>query len=104
MKSKIKADAAPAIGQNALEASGRLALRFGDWRSGKLVYSNRVLAVADVGDASRKWKQIRDFENWGVSQSPIVIVVDTVTTQPVCKVSYNGRLWGLDGKEILCAS
>lgn len=79
-----------------------LALRFGSWGlDGKLHFLNHVLAVTDLQDASSKWSKIRDLRGCGASESPIVMVVDTNTGEHVAKVSYNGRVWATDGKEIV---
>jgi hypothetical protein len=86
---------------NIPTVSVTLALQFGNWgRNGKLHFSNKVIAVNDLADASAKWGQIRDFEGWGASESPVVVVVNTVTGEQVAKVSYNGRVWDSAGKEI----
>ena len=84
-----------------VEIAGPLALRFGGWgRDGKLTYSNLVLAVRDIADASGKWCALRDSEGFGASDAPIVVVVNTITGEQVAKISYNGRAWGIDGVEI----
>jgi len=84
-----------------LTRTPRLALRFGTWGDrGKLIYSNQVLAVSGFRDASEKWSELRDRTGVGSSNSPIVVVVDTDNGEHVAKVSYNGRVWGADGKEI----
>jgi hypothetical protein len=43
---------------------------------------------------------MRDEIGLGSSNSPIVVVVDVDTGEHVAKISYNGRVWGADGKEI----
>jgi len=81
--------------------SGELALRFGDWGpDGKLHYSNKVIGVPSLEDAARKWNEIREKSGAGASESPVVVVVNTKTGEHVAKVSYNGRLWDAQGKEI----
>ncbi len=44
----------------------QFAMRFGDWceASGKLIYSDKVIAVDSFEDASRKWSEIRDITIW----------------------------------------
>lgn len=87
-----------------LLAPTQLALRFGKWaRNGKLTYSNRVIAVENLEDASRKWEMIRDAADFGASNCPIVVVVDLDSGEDIAKISYNGRVWGEDGKEIRIA-
>ena len=79
----------------------QFALRFGTWdKSGKLRYSNRVLAVSSIEDASAKWCAIRDAQGFTASNCPIVLVVNTDTAESIAKISYNGRAWDNDGAEI----
>jgi hypothetical protein len=89
------------VSSKALQVSGKpLALRFGRWVNGKLKYSNEVVGVDSFEEAGRRWDQIRDEHGFGSSNSPIVTVVDTKTGKDMAKVSYNGRVWDTDGKEI----
>lgn len=88
---------------NSISARPLLAMQFGDWRNGKLKFSNKVIAVADFFDASRKWVQIREAGDYRASNSPIVAVIDLSTGDQLAKISYNGRIWDASGKEI-CAS
>jgi hypothetical protein len=81
--------------------SDRLALRFGNWSRGKLCFSNKVIGVESLQHASKIWCDIRKKSGAGASQSPIVMVVDTETGEHVAKISYNGRIWGMDGAEIV---
>lgn len=83
----------------------QMAMQFGDWVKGKLRYSNKVIAVSSMGEASDKWCQLRDAANLGASEAPIVVVIDINNGEQLAKVSYNGRVWDTEGKEIdLCAS
>lgn len=81
--------------------AAKLALQFGDWgRDGKLHYSRKVIAITDFADAVAKWETIRGENGFRAGNCPIVVVVDTTTGEQVAKISYNGRVWGADGKEI----
>ena len=62
-----------------------------------------VIAVNGIQDAQAKWNAIRDHRGLGASQSPRVSVVDTFTGKQVAEISYNGRAWDTEGKEIVCA-
>jgi hypothetical protein len=69
-----------------------LALRFGKSRA--------VIAVASIAEASEKWCAYRDERGLGASESPRVTVIDTATGQTVAHISYNGRAWDDNDKEI----
>lgn len=69
-----------------------LAVRFGS--------SKKVVAVNSLRDASKAWEKLRDERGLGASQSLKVTVVDLNAGKAVASISYNGRAWGVDGKEI----
>jgi hypothetical protein len=77
----------------AVQLSQPMALRFGK-------RSNEVIGVNSFEEAGRKWDEIRDRHGFGASESPEVTVIDTRTGKELAKVSYNGRVWNLDGTEI----
>ena len=54
--------------------------------------------VESLKSASDEWCKYRDFHGLGASESPPVWVFGN--GKKVARVSYNGRLWDLDGKEI----
>lgn len=85
----------PTQPMNTLETQS-LAVRFGR--------SKQVVAVNSLREASQAWEKLRDERGLGASESPKVTVVNVSTGKTVATVSYNGRVWGLDGKEIECAS
>lgn len=76
--------------------SSALAVRFGSCK--------KVVAVASLKEASRAWEKLRDEQGFGASQSPRVTVVNLTTGKTVAKISYNGCIWDMAGKEIECAS
>lgn len=78
-----------------------LAIQFGAWgEDGKLHYSNQVIAVDSLKDASNKWNAFRERTGIASSETPVIQVVNTGTGEVVAKLSYNGRLWDASGKEI----
>lgn len=81
-----------------------LAIQFGRWAGRKIQLSSKVISVNSLSEASNRWNQIRDEQEFRASNSPLVFIVNTVTGEQIAKISYNGRVWGCDGKEILCAS
>lgn len=66
--------------------------------------SPNVVAVSSVRDAQGKWNamRLRLMED-GVEMDDIekVHVLDMDTFERVARISWNGRAWGMDGKEIL---
>lgn len=69
-----------------------LAVRFGSQR--------HVVAIGSLLEASQAWERLRDEQGLGASESPKVSVIDLNTGKTVARISYNGRVWGLDEKEI----
>jgi hypothetical protein len=69
-----------------------LALRFGKAR--------KVFAVQSLAEASEYWTRFRDAQGLASSESPSVSVINTATGNTVATISYNGRIWGMDGEEI----
>lgn len=76
-------------------ATASLALRFGNAR--------KVHAVKSLAEASDIWCRLRDARNLGASESPLVTVINADSGETVARISYNGRIWAPDGKEI-CVS
>ncbi len=74
-------------------ASQSLAVRFGS--------KKHVVAVASIREASAAWERLRDENNLGGSDSPRVTVIDLASGKTVARISYNGRAWAMDGKEIV---
>lgn len=70
----------------------RLAVRFGA--------SRELIGVNTLPEASRVWQQLRDKHDLGASQSPKVQVIDCVTLRPIATISYNGRVWDMQGRAI----
>ena len=53
--------------------------------------------VATLAEAIACWEAARDQHGWGASESPrCIAIIDGQTI----KISYNGRAWSKDGKEI----
>jgi hypothetical protein len=53
--------------------------------------------VATLAEAIGCWEAARDQHGWGASESPRCTAV--IDGQHI-KISYNGRAWAKDGKEI----
>jgi len=61
----------------------------------------QVLPVNDLADASQKWQAIRSFYCLHPDDVGKVEVIDVDTAAVVARISYNGRVWGTDDKEIV---
>jgi hypothetical protein len=59
----------------------------------------QTVIVESLQAASDEWCKYRDFHGLGASESPAVWVFSD--GKKTARVSYNGRIWALDGKEIL---
>jgi hypothetical protein len=73
-------------------------------RAGK---QKRVVPVESLQDASQKWCAVRDASGKGASECLPITVVDLDTGKTIARISYNGRIWSMDGQEITggsCAS
>jgi hypothetical protein len=55
--------------------------------------------VQSLQSASDEWCKYRNSLELGASESPAVWVFSD--GKKIARVSYNGRIWALDGKEIL---
>jgi hypothetical protein len=55
--------------------------------------------VESMQSAAEEWCKHRDAHNLGASESPSVCVYRDCAK--IARISYNGRIWDLDGNEIL---
>lgn len=55
--------------------------------------------VANIADAVAKFTAARDASGYGASQMPRVTIVSS-TGLHLYTISYNGRVWDLDGKPL----
>lgn len=62
--------------------------------------NRKAHTVASYAEARRLWEEYRDSTGAGYSEIGNGAVV-THEGQPVARVSYNGRIWALDGAEIV---
>lgn len=69
-----------------------LGVRFGS--------SGKLHGVYCLREAVELWEKYRDGHNLGASESPAVTVVQIQSGETIARISYNGRLWRLDGSEI----
>jgi len=89
------------IPSTAIAERPQMALQFGKWLSdGKLHFSPQVIVVESFEEAARKWIELRDEAKVRFLGGPAVQVIDTATGEPLAAVFYDGRVIGLDGKEI----
>jgi hypothetical protein len=77
---------------DSVAAPANLGVRFGNHKFMEKVTSLRA--------ASQLWCKVRDNNNLGASESPKVTVWDLDAMTPIARISYNGRVWDNDGKEI----
>jgi hypothetical protein len=90
-KSSPKSNPVITLNMNTITTQS-LAVRFGK--------SKRVVAVADFREASQAWEKLRDENDLGASESPKITVINTDSGKTIATISYNGCVWGMDGKEI----
>lgn len=81
-----------AAGRKAGGVAHQLGVQFGP--------TNKLIGVTSMLEAARLWQTLRDENDLGASDSPKVTVIDLNTQTPVATISYNARVWGMDGKEI----
>jgi len=72
----------------------------GIWWMGFLLKIGRQTALVEsLQSASDEWCKYRDFHELGASESPSVWLFRD--GEKLARISYNGRIWDLNGKEIV---
>jgi len=62
--------------------------------------NGKWMTVGTLSEASRRWCGYRDDTGLGVSECCRGCGDVRDGSQKIATVSYNGRVWGLDGQEI----
>lgn len=70
----------------------RLAVQFNN--------STNVVGVDTIAEAQAFWRRMLVCNDWGASDAPSVRVINVETGEPIARISYNGRAWDMQGKEI----
>lgn len=62
-----------------------------------------LLSVSSLRKGQEQWNKLRELKDWTSSTAPICYVVELPSEKRIARISYNGRIWDMEGKEIkLC--